>query len=152
MRKPPAMKEPPIAAPEMRHFKSGSLICVGYVGSDLRKGSIWAARCDCGEYVLRTTRAMKNWTGADPDCCPECVKQRTAKRKDAAEALRQEIMLEARDIIADAIAEHLNGAREDWNVYLADKVMDELRAEKFFIGHDSYQARIMRASAGADAP
>lgn len=58
--------------------RRGRLVAVGLHESVSIK---WVARCDCGSYVLRKTKALTN-TSNDADACAECLHVMYIKRKE----------------------------------------------------------------------
>lgn len=63
--------------PNLTAIRRGRLVAYGYVPG-LRK---WACRCDCGRYVLRSTKAMSNDKNL-ADGCAACRELLFLKREE----------------------------------------------------------------------
>ncbi len=59
----------------------GRLTVIGYHGSKKAKGSQWLVRCACGDYELRSTKAITNHTGQLEATCAACDWLRLIKNR-----------------------------------------------------------------------
>lgn len=57
--------------------KAGWLTVIGLYVKRSRSGkgkALWVCRCNCGKYVLRKAKSIKNKNKSKPDMCLECAK------------------------------------------------------------------------------
>ena len=71
---------------DLRGYRMGRVIVIGLTTGITSSGgkALWLVRCECGDYEVRTSKAIK--ANACPDhCCGECSYNRKIKRIGAAQ-------------------------------------------------------------------
>ncbi|MFW1675974.1 hypothetical protein ACG9H4_19300, partial [Acinetobacter baumannii] len=69
---PPPLAPKPDVVEDLTGRVVGLLTVVRYHGSKKTKGSQWLVRCACGDYELRSTKAIINHAGQFEATCAAC--------------------------------------------------------------------------------
>jgi hypothetical protein len=78
---PPAEKPLPSGQEDRAGQRFGRFTVVRYHTSSKATGSKWLVRCACGEYEIRSSKAVKNPANTD-DCCTLCRHLVYLQRRD----------------------------------------------------------------------
>jgi hypothetical protein len=63
---------------DLTGFKNGKMTFIGFSGKENKKGEIWIAQCECGNYENRYRKSIKN---LEYDCCHPCQQIESQQRK-----------------------------------------------------------------------
>lgn len=86
---PPKMRKVKEGCCDLAGTKFGRLTVIGLSAhKNNQKKKLWVCRCQCGDYELRTPRAIKN-PNNDNDMCHVCRHVESLKQKYSSPALRE---------------------------------------------------------------
>lgn len=77
----PKLKPVSKGCPDLRGKRVGHFTVVGKYSSRKNRGSMWAVRCDCGDFETRSSKAIKNVENYG-DRCELCRELSHLKRKE----------------------------------------------------------------------